>query len=71
MMQREGVYIKVLEIFSMVVLEAVQLFGSESWFLLEATEKTMEGAHTGFLHQIMGKWARWIMGGMWVINVEG
>ena len=53
------------------VLQEVILFGSDYWFLLEAMEKTVEGAHTGFLHQIMKRRARQIKGRMCVPSVVG
>ena len=34
-------------------------------------DKTVEGAHTGFLCQIMGKPAQWNMGGTWVKPAAG
>ena len=47
-----------LVVFYREVFQAVLLFDSVSWFLLEAMEKTVEGAHTGFLCQITGKQAQ-------------
>ena len=70
-LQREKAYIKVLDIFYRAVVQLVLLFGSESWFLSEETEKMVEGAHTGFLCQIMGKRARRNTGGMWVTISTG
>ena len=49
-----------------VVVQVVVLLGSKYCVLSEATEKTVEGAHTGFLRQIMGKQVRRITGGIWV-----
>ena len=69
--QREWVDTKVAEMFYRVVLQAVGLFGLESWAVLAAMEKTVEGAHTGFLHQIMKKWTRQIKGRMCVPSVVG
>ena len=40
------------------VLQAVLLSGSEYWVLSSAMEKTVEGAHTGFLRQITGTWTQ-------------
>ena len=62
--QREWVDTKVAEMFYRVVLQAVGLFGLESWAVLAAMEKTVEGAYTGFLRKITGKRARWIMVGV-------
>ena len=47
-------------------LLSVLLFGSESWVLLVAMEKIVEGEHTGFLIQIMGKRSRWNIVRTWV-----
>ena len=37
------------------MVQAILMFGSEKCVLLEATEKKVEGAHTGLLIQITGK----------------
>ena len=55
MLGREGLVIKLLEMFYRVVVQAVLLFGSKLWVLLAAMEKTAEGAHNSFLQQITGK----------------
>ena len=39
---------KWLKMLYMAVFQAVLLFGSESWILLEEMEKMVEGAHTIF-----------------------
>ena len=51
----EGAYIKMLSMFYRVLVHVVLLFGSDSWVLPEVMEKTVEGAHTVFMCQIMGK----------------
>ena len=71
MLQIDGGEIKVLEMFYMEVVQEMLLIGLDYWLLLEAMEKTVEGAHTGFLCQIMGKPAQWNMGGTWVKPAAG
>ena len=71
MLRREGTDIKVLEMFYREVVQAVLLFGSESGVLLSAMVKTVERAHTGFLHQITGKRVRRNSDGTWVKFVVG
>ena len=39
------------------VIQAVLLFGAETWVLLAEIELKVDGTHTGFLWQITGKWA--------------
>ena len=58
MPQREGVDSKVVAMFYRAVVQAVLLFGPESWVLLEAVGRMVEGTHTGFMRKIMGKRAR-------------
>ena len=45
-------------LFYRAVIQAVFLFGLESWVMLDAMIRAVEGTHVGFLHQIMGKRAR-------------
>ena len=76
MLRREGADIKFSAmfywaVFYRAVVQAVLLFGSESWVLSAAMEKTVEGVHTGFLRRIMGKRAQRITGGMWVTPAAG
>ena len=47
------------------VIQAVLLFGSETWILLEAMERKVEGTHTCFLRQIMGTRAQRLADGTW------
>ena len=47
---------KLLKMLYRVVFQAVLLFGLESWILLEAMEKMVEGAHTILLNQIRRSW---------------
>ena len=54
-LRREGSYQLVSEIFYRAVVQAVLLFGVETWVLLAAMDKTLEGFHLGFLWQVMGQ----------------
>ena len=54
-LRREGPVPRVLEMFCRVVIQVVILFGLDTWVLLAATERTVEGTHTGFLRHITGK----------------
>ena len=51
--------------FYRLVVQAILLYGSETWVLLTAMESKMEGMHTGFLLQITGKQARHLGDGTW------
>ena len=44
-----------LAMFYWAVVQAVLIFGDETWFLLEAMSKNLEGVHVGFLKQMTGK----------------
>ena len=44
--------------FYRVVIQAVLLFGDETWVLSAAMERKVEGTHTGFLWKITGKQAQ-------------
>ena len=41
--------------FYQAVVQVVLLFGSETWVLLSAMSRKLEGVHMGFLRQVMGK----------------
>ena len=41
--------------FYRAVVQAVLLFGAETWVLSEAMPHNLEGVHVGFLRQITGK----------------
>ena len=71
MMQREGEYIKVLEMFYRTEFQAVLLFGLKSWVLLAAMDKRVKGAHTGLLRQILGKREWRNTDGTWVTPAAG
>ena len=55
LLRREVADPKVPSMFYRAVIQAVLLFGSETWILLEAMERKVEGTHTGFLRKIMWK----------------
>ena len=42
------------EMFNRKVVQVVLLFGVETWVLLAAMAKTLEGVHAGFLSQVTG-----------------
>ena len=65
-LQREGAHTKLVAMFYWVVVQALLLFGSESWFLSSAMEKMAKGAHTGFLYHIAGKRERQITCSIWM-----
>ena len=71
MLQREGANIKFSAMFYRVFFHAVILFGLESWVMFSATEKIVDGVHTGFMRQITGKRAQRNTGGMWVKLTAG
>ena len=48
MLQQEGKDSRVSALFYREVIQAILLFRSESWALLDATIKVMEGSHVGF-----------------------
>ena len=48
LLRREGSEPKVLEIFYRLVVQTILLYGSETWVILAAREKTVEGIHTEF-----------------------
>ena len=52
---REGTDPKVLSIFYMAVTQAVILFLLEPWRLSAVMKRTVEGTHTRFLKNIIGK----------------
>ena len=49
LLRREGVETKVSEMFYREVVQAVLLFGADTWVLLVAMEWKVEGRHTCFL----------------------
>ena len=71
LLRQEGKDPRVLEMFYRAVAQAIFLYGLETWVLSVAMEKKVEGAHTDFLRQIMGKRARWIIDGTWATPGAG
>ena len=71
MLQIDGGEIKVLEMFYMEVVQEMLLIGLDYWLLLEAMEKTVEGAHKVLLLQIKGKHVWRNADGTWVSTAVG
>ena len=46
-------------------MQAVLLFGADTWVLLEEMSKKLEGVHMGFLRQVTGNTAKWKRDGTW------
>ena len=57
MLRRDGADPIILEKFYRTVVQALLLFGSETWVLTAAMMQNLEGVHTGFLQNMMGKYA--------------
>ena len=55
LLQREGADPEVLANFYRAVVQALLLYGAETWVILEPMKKKLEGVHTGFLRQVTGK----------------
>ena len=53
------------EIFYRLVVQAILLYGSETWVLLAEMDRKMEGTHTEFLWKITGKQLWWLGDGTW------
>ena len=47
------------------VVQEILLYGSETWIILVAMDKKVEGEHMGFLRNIVVKQARRIVYGTW------
>ena len=62
--RREGAGPRVAATFYRSVIQAILLYGSKMWVILEAMESTVEGSHTGFLRYITGKRVWWIGDGV-------
>ena len=63
---REGVDRKTVEIFYVVVVQAVLLFGSKTWFLTPWLEKSLKGFHHQAVRQIAGMGPKCQRDGTWV-----
>ena len=55
LLRREGADTKVSASFYVAVVQAILLYGSETWVLSASMEKRIEGTHTEFLRMITGK----------------
>ena len=55
LLRRGGADPRVSEMFYRVVAQAALLFGFDTWVLLTATKRKVEGANMGFLKHITGK----------------
>ena len=58
MLIREGADSKVAAMLYRWVVQAVLLFGLETWVLPAEMDRTVEGTYTGFMRKITGKKAR-------------
>ena len=47
------------------MVQAILLYGSETWVLSVSMDRKVEGGYIGFLRQITGKRAQLIGDGMW------
>ena len=65
LIRREGGYPRVAEMFYRAVVQAILLYGLETWLLLAASERNIEGSHTGSPRHIAGKRERQISDGIW------
>ena len=60
------------ESFYRAVVQAILLYGSETWVLLASMEKRIEGTHTELLRMITGKRAKQSGDGTWeMLEAEG
>ena len=67
LIQLEGAYPKVMESFYRAVVQAIILYGSETWVILASMEKKIEGTHTEFLKIITVKRSKRLGDGTWEI----
>ena len=65
LLQREGMEPEVLEKLYHTVVQAVLLFGVETWVLTSPMMHKLEGAHVIFLRQVTRKQATRRRGGSW------
>ena len=65
LLRREGADPKVSESFYRAVVQAIILYGSETWVLLASMKKRIEETHTEFLQMITGKRAKQLGDGTW------
>ena len=65
LLRREGADLILSSTFYCVVVQAVRLFGAETWFLVSLMQKILKGVHTGFLIMMAGKRVRQQRDGSW------
>ena len=65
LIQWEGEDSRVEAMFYGAVVQAILLYGLETWLLLAASERNIEGSHTGSPRHIAGKRERQISDGIW------
>ena len=65
LLRREGEEPTVSEKFYREVVQAVLLFGAETWVLTETMMQWLEGAHVILLRQVTRKHATWWRNGYW------
>ena len=53
------------EIFYRSVVQAVLLFGEETWVLLAEMYRKLEGVHVCFFRQVTGQKSKWQRDGTW------
>ena len=70
LLQRDGAEPRVLAIFYRAVVQAIILYGLETWVLSAEMERKVEGIHTEFLWQITGKRVRRLRDGEWETPVS-
>ena len=58
LLRREGADPKLLASFYRAAVQAILLYGSETWVLLASVAKKIEGTHTDFLQMITGRRAK-------------
>ena len=56
LLRREGADQRASEMFYWAVVQAVLILGAETWVLLAAVSRKLEGVHVGFLRQRDGIW---------------
>ena len=54
LLRREGAEPQVSAMFYREVVQAVIIFGAETWVLSELMSRNLEGVHVGFLRKIIG-----------------
>ena len=68
-LRREGANNRVSALFYREIIQAVLIFGYESWYLLYVMVRAVEGTHVGFLPQNTGKRDIWQANRPWEIPV--